>query len=101
MGIVLASAVRGDGSDVVAGFLTISYRLAPLMLANDELSLFSVALRDPRDASNNLSAVAEKAPATVPDGWKFSQGLLEVPRCDVAEGISRTVRYIAFFSRQW
>jgi two-component sensor histidine kinase len=56
MGIVLAAAVRADGSDAVAGFLTISYRLEPLMLANDELSLFSVALRDPRDASNNLGA---------------------------------------------
>ncbi len=56
MGVVLAAAVRGEGSDAVAGFLTISYRLAPLMLANDELSLFSVALRDPRDAANNLSA---------------------------------------------
>ena len=54
MGIVLASPVKGENNSV-AGFLTISYRLSPLMLANDELSLFSVALRDPRNASNNLS----------------------------------------------
>ena len=36
--------------------MTISYRLLPLMLSNDELSSFSVALRDPRDAANNLKA---------------------------------------------
>lgn len=55
MGIVLIAPVRADSGRSIAGFLTISYRLAPLMLANDELSLFSVALRDPRNASNNLS----------------------------------------------
>lgn len=55
MGIVLIAPVRADSGSSIAGFLTISYRLAPLMLANDELSLFSVALRDPRNASNNLS----------------------------------------------
>ncbi len=54
MGIVLAAPVK-QNNDVV-GFMTISYRLMPLMLANDELSSFSVALRDPRDASNNLKA---------------------------------------------
>jgi len=59
IGIVLATPVKAEGAANVAGFLTISYRLAPLMLANDDLSLFSVALRDPRDASNNLSADAD------------------------------------------
>ncbi len=54
MGIVLAAPVK-QNNDIV-GFMTISYRLLPLMLANDELSAFSVALRDPRDASNNLKA---------------------------------------------
>jgi two-component sensor histidine kinase len=66
VGIVLASPVKADGGGRVVGFLTISYRLAPLMLANDELSLFSVALRDPRNASNNLTADAEGNVATVP-----------------------------------
>lgn len=66
MGIVLASPVRTDGGSGVAGFLTISYRLAPLMLANDELSLFSVALRDPRNASNNLSADTDGNVTTIP-----------------------------------
>ena len=54
VGIVLAAPVK-QNNDIV-GFMTISYRLMPLMLANDELSPFSVALRDPRDASNNLKA---------------------------------------------
>jgi two-component sensor histidine kinase len=54
VGVVLAAPVK-QNNDVV-GFMTISYRLMPLMLANDELSSFSVALRDPRDASNNLTA---------------------------------------------
>jgi two-component sensor histidine kinase len=66
MGIVLAAPVKGDGGGSVVGFLTISYRLAPLMLANDELSLFSVALRDPRNASNNLSADADGNVSTIP-----------------------------------
>jgi len=66
IGIVLASPVKAEGSGNVVGFLTISYRLAPLMLANDELSLFSVALRDPRNASNNLSADDEGNVTTVP-----------------------------------
>lgn len=59
MGIVLASPVRTETGTSVAGFLTISYRLAPLMLANDDQSLFSVALRDPRNASDNLISDAE------------------------------------------
>lgn len=66
MGIVLASPVRTDTGPSVAGFLTISYRLAPLMLTNDELSLFSVALRDPRNASDNLIADAEGNVTSVP-----------------------------------
>jgi two-component sensor histidine kinase len=66
VGIVLATPVKADESGGVVGFLTISYRLAPLMLANDELSLFSVALRDPRNASNNLAADAEGNVAPVP-----------------------------------
>ena len=39
-----------------AGFVTFSYELAPLMLANDDLSLFSVVLKDPRDANDELVA---------------------------------------------
>lgn len=66
MGIVLASPVRMDTGTSTAGFLTISYRLAPLMLANDDLSLFSVALRDPRNASDNLTSDSEGNVTSVP-----------------------------------
>ena len=39
-----------------AGFVTFSYELGPLMLANDDLSLFSVVLRDPREPNDELVA---------------------------------------------
>jgi two-component sensor histidine kinase len=48
MGLVLAAPVLQEGGTQAAGFVTFSYELAPLMLANDDLSLFSVALKDPR-----------------------------------------------------
>ncbi len=66
MGIVLAAPVRLETDSNVVGFLTISYRLAPLMLANDNVSLFSVALRDPRNASDNLIADADGNVTSVP-----------------------------------
>jgi two-component sensor histidine kinase len=56
VGVVLAAPVFQDGASEVAGFVTFSYDLAPLMLANDDLSLFSVALKDPRDANDELLA---------------------------------------------
>ncbi|HKS19163.1 MAG TPA: HWE histidine kinase domain-containing protein [Bradyrhizobium sp.] len=54
IGIVLAAPVEGVGEP--AGFVTFSYELAPLMLANDDLSLFSVVLRDPHELNNELIA---------------------------------------------
>ena len=39
-----------------AGFVTFSYELAPLMLTNDDLSLFSVVLKDPRNDNGELIA---------------------------------------------
>ena len=39
----------------LAGFVTFSYELAPLMLTNDDRSLFSVVLKDPRDAMTSSS----------------------------------------------
>jgi two-component sensor histidine kinase len=54
IGLVLAAPVlQADGAHL-AGFVTFSYELAPLMLANDDLSLFSVALKDPRIDDNEL-----------------------------------------------
>ena len=54
IGIVLAAPVEGLGEP--AGFVTFSYELAPLMLTNDDLSLFSVVLRDPHEPNNELLA---------------------------------------------
>ncbi|QWG12697.1 CHASE domain-containing protein [Bradyrhizobium sediminis] len=56
VGVVLAAPVLPDSASQPAGFVTFSYELAPLMLANDDLSLFSVALRDPNSADQELVA---------------------------------------------
>jgi two-component sensor histidine kinase len=56
VGLVLAAPVVPDGASEPAGFVTFSYELAPLMLTNDDLSLFSVALKDPRSEGGELIA---------------------------------------------
>ncbi len=56
IGLVLAAPVLQDGSAQPAGFVTFSYELAPLMLTNDDLSLFSVVLKDPRSDNGELIA---------------------------------------------
>jgi two-component sensor histidine kinase len=71
VGLVLAAPVVPEGASAPAGFVTFSYELAPLMLANDDLSLFAVVLKDPRTPggeliANNQGVVASRL--TVPDG---------------------------------
>ena len=56
VGIALAAPVVPDGASEPAGFITFSYELAPLMLANDDRSLFSVVLKDPRDTNDEFVA---------------------------------------------
>jgi two-component sensor histidine kinase len=56
VGVVLAAPVVQDGASAPAGFVTFSYDLASLMLTNDDLSLFSVALKDPRSEDGELIA---------------------------------------------
>ncbi len=56
VGIVLAAPVIQDGATSPAGFVTFSYELASLMLTNDDQSLFSVVLKDPRSADGELIA---------------------------------------------
>jgi two-component sensor histidine kinase len=56
IGIVLAAPVLQEADASPAGFVTFSYELATLMLANDDLSLFSVALKDPSNADGELVA---------------------------------------------
>jgi two-component sensor histidine kinase len=55
-GLVLAAPVLQEGDASPAGFVTFSYELAPLMLTNDDLSLFSVVLKDPRSDDGELVA---------------------------------------------
>jgi two-component sensor histidine kinase len=56
IGVVLAAPVMQEGASAPAGFVTFSYDLASLMLTNDDLSLFSVALKDPRSEDGELIA---------------------------------------------
>jgi two-component sensor histidine kinase len=56
IGVVLAAPVLPPDATSPAGFVTFSYELAPLMLANDDLSLFSVVLKDPRLLGGELVA---------------------------------------------
>jgi two-component sensor histidine kinase len=56
IGVLLAAPVLQEGSDLPVGFVTFSYLLAPLMLTNDDLSLFSVVLKDPRHSDRELVA---------------------------------------------
>ena len=53
---MLAAPVLPEGGAAPAGFVTFSYDLASLMLTNDDLSLFSVVLKDPRDPDSELIA---------------------------------------------
>jgi two-component sensor histidine kinase len=55
-GLVLAAPVLQEGDASPAGFVAFSYELAPLMLTNDDLSLFSVVLKDPRSSDGELIA---------------------------------------------
>ena len=56
IGLLLTAPVLQDGNISPAGFVTFSYELAPLMLVNDDRSLFSVVLKDPRAPDKELIA---------------------------------------------
>lgn len=87
IGLVLAAPVVQEGDTQPAGFVTFSYKLAPLMLANDDLSLFSVALKDPRNPGDELIA--------------DYQGLVTL-RTVTAEGPPPSIkRTITFGGRDW
>ena len=71
VGVIVAAPVIPEGASEPAGFVTFSYELASLLLTNDDLSLFSVALRDPRKANSELIATDQgivTARARPPDG---------------------------------
>ncbi|MBU6463215.1 MAG: CHASE domain-containing protein [Bradyrhizobium sp.] len=56
IGLVLAAPVMQDTGSSPVGFVTFSYELASLMLTNDDLALFSVVLKDPQSADQELIA---------------------------------------------
>jgi two-component sensor histidine kinase len=56
IGIIVAAPVIPEGASEPVGFITFSYELASLMLTNDDLSLFAVALKDPRRDGGELVA---------------------------------------------
>ncbi|HEY0849212.1 MAG TPA: HWE histidine kinase domain-containing protein [Bradyrhizobium sp.] len=65
IGVVLIAPVMQEGAQP-AGFVSFSYEIGPLMLANDDRSLFSVALRNPLEPgseliANDQGAVSERA----------------------------------------
>jgi len=87
VGIVLAAPVLQEGAVEPAGFVTFSYELGPLMLANDDLSLFAVALRDPREAGRELIA--------------NEQGIVSERTVSEEHPPPSIVRTVTFGSRDW
>jgi two-component sensor histidine kinase len=86
IGLVLAAPVLQEDDAQPAGFVTFSYELAPLMLANDDLSLFSVALKDPR--SDNSELIANE------------RGVV-ISRTASPQGGTPVTRTVAFGGRDW
>jgi two-component sensor histidine kinase len=70
-----------------AGFVTFSYELAPLMLANDDLSLFSVALIDPRNDNSELIAT--------------DRGIVATRPIDAQGAVAPVTRKVSFGDRDW
>ena len=87
IGLVLATPVLQEGSIQPAGFVTFSYELAPLMLTNDDLSLFSVVLKDPRSAGGELIAT--------------DQGVVMSRSAEQPELAPSMARMVTFGSRDW
>ena len=87
IGLVLAAPVVEDGGASPAGFVTFSYELSSLMLTNDDLSLFSVVLKDPRNPDVELIA--------------NDQGIV-TSRTALQEGpIPLVTRTVTFGGRDW
>ncbi|WP_065753229.1 CHASE domain-containing protein [Bradyrhizobium paxllaeri] len=87
IGIVLASAIVPEGSAEPAGFVTFSYELAPLMLTNDDRSLFAVVLKDPDDVSDEYVA--------------NEQGVVTLRPLKQGDPLPSVVRTVTFGGRDW
>jgi two-component sensor histidine kinase len=87
IGIVLASAIMKEGTTEPAGFVTFSYELAPLMLTNDDRSLFSVVLKDPDDGGEEYIA--------------NDQGMITLRAIKQGDPLPSVVRTVTFGGRDW
>lgn len=87
IGLVLAAPVLQEGEAQPAGFVTFSYDLSSLMLTNDDLSLFSVVLKDPRHADGEL--IADR------------QGAVTARTASEAGAPPSMVRTVTFGGRDW
>jgi two-component sensor histidine kinase len=87
IGIVLAAPVLQEGETSPAGFVTFSYELAPLMLANVDHSLFSVVLKDPRNPGRELIA--------------DQQGVVASRTVSPEEPAPSMMRTVTFGNRDW
>jgi len=85
-GVVLAAPVVLPDASSPAGFVIFSYDLASLMLTNDDLSLFAVALKDPRNVDGEFIA--------------NDQGVVSERKVNVEAPPSST-RTISFGNRDW
>jgi two-component sensor histidine kinase len=86
-GVILAAPVVLPGAVTPAGFVTFSYELAPLMLTNDDLSLFSVVLKDPRSEDGELIA--------------NDQGLVTSRKLAPDNPLPSAARTVTFGNRDW
>lgn len=86
-GIIVAAPVIPEGATEPAGFVTFSYELASLMLTNDDMSLFAVALRDPRNEGGELIANDE--------------GVVSTRRVAADGSTPSAIRTVSFGGRDW
>jgi two-component sensor histidine kinase len=87
VGLVLAAPVLQEGNTQPAGFVTFSYELSSLMLTNDDLSLFSVVLKNPRNAKAEF--IADR------------QGRVTARASSTETAPPSSVRTVTFGGRDW
>ncbi|MBI5321510.1 HWE histidine kinase domain-containing protein [Bradyrhizobium sp.] len=87
VGIVLAAPVLQEGASQPAGFVSFSYELGPLMLANNDRSLFSVVLRNPQEPNSELVA--------------SEQGAVTARAIPEEHPVPSIVRTVTFGGRDW
>jgi two-component sensor histidine kinase len=87
IGLALAAPVMQEGASGPMGFVMFSYELGPLMLTNDDLSLFSVALKDPRSEDGELVA--------------NDRGVVTSRRVTADAPVPSAVRPVTFGNRDW